>query len=107
MHNDYNHKDSFNAANRIKSTPPKLFDEDYLFVSFDVQSLFTNVPSKDTTNIILDRVYNKRLINITLKKKTMKVLLLDPCTKAVNVLYLIMYYMNSMIVCQCGVIPGT
>ena len=81
MHNDYNHKDSFNAANRIKSTPPKLFYEDYLFVSFDVQSLFTNVPSKDTTNIILDRVYNKRLINITLKKKTMKVLLLDPCTK--------------------------
>ena len=55
-HNDYNLKDSFDAVKRISSIPPKLFDEeDYQLVSFDVQSLFTNVPVKKTINIILDR----------------------------------------------------
>ena len=80
-HNDYNLKDSFDAVKRIRSIPHKLFDEDYQFVSFDVQSLFTNVPVKETINIILDRVYNKKLINTNLNKRTMKKLLLDSCTK--------------------------
>ena len=61
--------------------PPELFDEDYQFVSFDSQSFFTNVPVKKTINIILDMVYNKKLINTNLKKITMKKLLLDSCTK--------------------------
>ena len=71
--------------------PPELFDEDYQFVSFDSQSFFTNVPVKKTINIILDMVYNKKLINTNLKKITMKKLLLDSCTKTAfsfdNVLY--------------------
>ena len=90
-HNDYNLKDSFDAVKRIRSIPPELFDNGYQFVSFDVQSLFTNVPVKKTINIILDRVYNKKLININLKKRTMKRLLVDSCTKTAfsfdNVLY--------------------
>ena len=57
---DYNLKDSFDAVKRIRSIPPELFDEHYQFVSFDVQSLFTNVPVKKTTNITLDKVYNKK-----------------------------------------------
>ena len=88
---DYNLKDSFDAVKRIRSIPPELFDEHYQFVSFDVQSLFTNVPVKKTTNITLDKVYNKKLINTNLKKRTMKKLLLDSCTKTAlsydNVLY--------------------
>ena len=52
--------------------PPELFDEDYQLVSFDAQTLFTNVPVKETINIILDMVYNKKLINTNLKKRTMK-----------------------------------
>ena len=68
-HNDYNLKDSFDAVKRIRSVPPELFDDDYQFVSFNVQSLFTNEPVKKTINIILDRVYNKKLINTNLKKK--------------------------------------
>ena len=40
--------------------PPELFDEDYQLVSFDAQTLFTNVPVKETINIILDMVYNKK-----------------------------------------------
>ena len=71
--------------------PPELFDEDYQLVSFDAQTLFTNVPVKETINIILDMVYNKKLINTNLKKRTMKKLLLDSCTKTAfsfdNVLY--------------------
>ena len=90
-HNDYNLKDSFDAVKRIRSIPHELFDEDYQFVSFDVQSLFTNVPIKKTINIILDRVYNKKLINTKLKKRKMKKLLLDSCTKTAfsfdNILY--------------------
>ena len=80
-HNDYNLKDSFDAVKRIRSIPPELFDDDYQFVSFNVQSLFMNEPVKKTINIILDRVYNKKLINTNLKKRTMKKLLLDSCTK--------------------------
>ena len=71
--------------------PFQLSDEDYQFVSFDVKSLLTNMPVKKTINIILDKVYNNKLININLKKRTMKKLLLDFYTKAPfslgNVLY--------------------
>ena len=90
-YNDYNLEDSFDAVKRIRSIPPELFDDDYQFVSFDVQSLFTNVPVIKTINIILDRVYNKELINTNLQKRTMKKLLLDSRTKTAfsfdNVLY--------------------
>ena len=51
---DYNLKDSFDAVKSIRSIPPELFDEDCQFVSFNVRSLFTNVPFKKAINIILD-----------------------------------------------------
>ena len=62
--------------------PLELFDEDYQPVSFDVKTLFTNVPVKKTINIILDRFYNQKLINTNLQKRTIKKLLLDFYTKA-------------------------
>ena len=53
--------------------------------------VFTNVLVKKTSNIILDKAYNKKLRNINLKKRTMKKLLLDSCIKTTfsfdNVLY--------------------
>ena len=89
--NDYNLKYSFDAVKRIRSILPELFDDDYQFVSVDVQSLFTDVPVKNTINIILDRVYNKKLINTSLKKRSMRKLPLDSCKKTAfsfhNVLY--------------------
>ena len=51
---DYNLKDSFDAVKSIRSIPPELFDEDCQFASFNVRSLFTNVPFKKAINIILD-----------------------------------------------------
>ena len=79
--NEYVAKDSFGAANKIREIPKELFDEGYRFVSFDVESLFTSVPLKKTINIILDRIYNKKLLKTNIKKRTMKKLLIDCCTK--------------------------
>ena len=80
--NDYSLKDSFETAERIRANiPDALYDEGYVLVSFDVKSLFTNVPLKKTIDVILDRVYNQRLINTKLKKRTLKKLILDTCNK--------------------------
>ena len=51
------------------------------FVSFDIASLFTNVPLRRTIEIILERVFEDKLINTTLTKRTLKKLLLDCATK--------------------------
>ena len=53
--------------------------DEYTFVSFDVESLFANVPLKKTIEIILNRVYNEK--KISLSKRLLKKLLLDVCTK--------------------------
>ena len=67
-------KDSFDAANKIKSVPSETFEDGYQFVTFDIESLFTNVPL-NKTNIILDRILWKKLLKTNLKKRTMKKLI--------------------------------
>ena len=79
--NDFTVKDSFDAATRIKDIPTELFEEEYVYVSFDVESLFTNVPLKETVDIILDRVYNNNQIQTKLSKRSLKKLILDSCRK--------------------------
>ena len=49
-------------------------------VSFDVQSLFTNVPLDLTIDIILKKVYNNKEMDTKINKNEMKNLLLL-CTK--------------------------
>ena len=68
-------RDSFDAANKIKSVSPEVFDDGYIFASFDVESLFTNVPLQRIINIVLDRVYNNKLTAPQLKKWTLKKLI--------------------------------
>ena len=46
-----------------------------------MKSLFTNVPVKKTIDVILDRVYNHRMITTNLKRRTLKKLILDTCNK--------------------------
>ena len=46
-----------------------------------VVSLFTNVPLRKTANIIPKRVYNEKLINTSLSKRSLKKLILDICQK--------------------------
>ena len=55
--NEFSIKDTFDAVSHINNLPRKLFDDGYRFVSFDVKSLFTNVPLKKTVDIILNRIY--------------------------------------------------
>ena len=65
----------------INNISKHLFQGGYQFVSFDVESLFTNVPLRRTVNIILDRIYKDVLITTTFKKRTLKKLILDCCSK--------------------------
>ena len=77
--NEYSVKDSFEAVDRIRLIPPELFDEGYRYISFDVASLFTNVPLNRTIKITLKRVYEEKLTN--LKKHILKKLIKDSCSK--------------------------
>ena len=43
-------RDSFDATNKIKSILPEAFDDSYICASFDVESLFMNVPLQKTIN---------------------------------------------------------
>ena len=79
--NDHSVKDSFEASSRIQNISPTLFEQGYVFVSFDVVSLFTNVPRDSTIKIILKRIYEDKLIITTLKKRAMKKLITDVCKK--------------------------
>ena len=81
--NNYSVKDSFEAAKLMQAIPPKLFNQGYKFISFDVTSFFTNVPLKRTVNIIIKRIYVDHVILTTLQKRAMKKFILDACTKTV------------------------
>ena len=67
----------------MQSNPPELFSQGCKFVSFDVESLFINVPLRRTINVVLDRIYNKKLIETSFRKHTLKKLVLDSCTKTI------------------------
>ena len=61
-----------------------MFDQGYRFVSYvsyDVASLFTNVPLQKTINIISKVVYVEKVINTTLKRNTIRKLIKDTCKK--------------------------
>ncbi len=79
--NEFSLKDSFDAVTRIHNIPPHLFAQGYRFVSFDVKSLFTNIPLKKVIKIILKRVYDDKEITTKLKPRTLKKLLKDCCMK--------------------------
>ena len=72
--NEFMIGDSFDAANKIKSILPEAFDDGYIFVSFNVESLFTNVPLPRTINIVLESVYKNNFI-------AFKKLIKDTCSK--------------------------
>ena len=57
--NDYIIKDTQEFPNIIKTFRLK---EDEETVSYDVDSLFTSIPLKDTIDYILDQIYNKKIL---------------------------------------------
>ena len=64
-------------------------------VSFDVVSLFTNVPLEETTNILIKRIYDRNEINTNIAKQEMKELLYL-CTKNAH------FTLNSKTYVQIG-----
>ena len=56
---------------------------DHELVSFDVVSLFTNVPLDFTINLILDKVYREKAIRTKLEREELK-RLLEICTKEMH-----------------------
>ena len=64
----------------LKDLPPLNADEEY--VSYDVESLFTNVPVVDTIDYILDRIYNHNDLPIICSRLFMKRLLLKLTTES-------------------------
>ena len=75
--NEFSLSDSFEAVSCIQSIPQNLFHQGYQVVSFDIISLYTNVPLSRNVDIILKRIYNENLINNTLQKRTLNKLILD------------------------------
>ena len=72
-----NTKDFVNRLNELS------IEAEYKMVSFDVTSLFSNVPLDFTIDTILRKVYVEKLINTKLKKVQMNELL-QLCTKCLH-----------------------
>ena len=70
--NDFVIKDSLDAANKICEIPTDLFNKGQVFTSIEIENLFPNIPLERTINIILDCVFNKKLVTTQLKKRTLK-----------------------------------
>ena len=60
--NDFTIKDSFSFAEEVSS-----FDCAYYMTSFDIESLFTNIPLEETINICVDKLFenNTKVNNLT------------------------------------------
>ena len=67
----------------MEITKHKKVPEGFQMVSFDVKSLFTNVPLETTIHIILRRIYTNNELTTSLTKKEMKERLLL-CIKNVH-----------------------
>ena len=68
----------FTEIIKLKSIP-----DNHRLVSFDVKSLFTNVPLDSTIDIILNRIYDKKELTTNIERKDMRDLILL-CTKNVH-----------------------
>ena len=79
--NKFAMKDSFQAAEEMRKFDFSLLSKGYSLVSFDVVSLFTNVPLNRTIKVILKRIYHEKLVDVKLRKSTLKKLIHDCCTK--------------------------
>ena len=72
-------------------------------VSFDVVSLFTNVPLDTTIEIILKKIYDNKKINTSTTKKEMGELILL-CTKGVHFTFYGKTYVQTNGVAMCSLL---
>ena len=66
-----------------KSIDPALFEQGFKYVSFDVESLFTNVPLERTLQVIERRVYDEKELSTKLKRSAIRKLIRDTCKKTI------------------------
>ena len=71
------------AKDFIQNIKRKNIPTGYKMVSFDIKSLFSNIPLDRTINIILNRIYDNNELRISISRNAMKELLLL-CTKKVH-----------------------
>ena len=57
--NEFTTEDTQSFSKKIGDFPPLKNEED---VSYDVESLFTNIPLKETVNYILDHIYIHKIL---------------------------------------------
>ena len=67
----------------IQRLKGKKIEVGYKMVSFDVKSLFTNVPLDFTINLILDKIYKEKVISTKLNRNEL-LQLLNLCTKGMH-----------------------
>ena len=72
-----------NNADFINNAKSKKVPTGHSFISFNMKSLFANVPLDYTINIILSRIYDDNELYTNISKKEMKEILLL-CTKAAH-----------------------
>ena len=72
-----------NTKNFVDNIKKENIQKGYKMVSFDVKSLFTNVPLDRTINIILKRIYDQAELQTFLTRSELKEMLLL-CTKKVH-----------------------
>ena len=77
---EYSIKNTKDFISRIKD---KRIEEGYKMVSFDVTSLFTNVPLDFVVELIVKKVYDDKLVNTKLNKNQLRQLLFL-CTKEMH-----------------------
>ena len=69
--NELTLKESFDAVNAIRILQSHLFNDEYNYVSVDVQFLFPYLPIKRTIYIILKQIYIDKVISTNLKMRSM------------------------------------
>ena len=88
-----------NTQEFITFTKNVIVPTNYKLVSFDVTSLFTNVPLKETIDIILKRIYISKEIVTEIEKENLKKLLFS-CTKEVHFSFNEKLYIQNDGVCM-------
>ena len=64
--NEYNIKDTLQFPQLLKDLPPLKNHEEY--VSYDVESSFTNIPLKETIDYVLEQIYVHNKLAIICRK---------------------------------------
>jgi hypothetical protein len=67
-------KDTFDFVNKVSKLP---INNNQIMISFDVESLFTNIPTLETIEIILERAFKNTNTYEGLKRETLKELYLS------------------------------